>query len=302
MSVDVFIEQKKPLKTTLNLTFLQNMCQALGLSYGVPNTAYALSDYDGGQDIGDTTFVLYDPQKIGRGFSFWADESRHDCFVRLNNPATNEDITSFYGCIGYLCRELKTDHFLQDSNETHSVSQIGELAQNITVWNASELLTFIKMDFSIVFGAMYPVAIEQDIIKRLLSLPESKAIDVFASYLHEKQKNDYYYAKASLFEDNETVITLGMYTVTEEVDSIFPLCPYVPFNYGVDFDYPVDEWIVTFVHEKNGDYCVAGRMDFQDFASAYGLPGKPRFDAKHVIIRLSGKEIMKLLEKRTNKK
>jgi len=296
MSVDVLITQKKLFKTNLDLTFVQAMCKSLGLAYGISNEAYALEDYEGGNDVRGTVLVLYDPKKFARGFRFWPKENCQDCVLRLGTPATNEDIGNFYECVRYLCKALGADTFLQDDETTYSVKQIDGLSANIKTWNASQIRKYQVQKNPITLGARYPVAIEPHFIETLATLPDSELPGYLSAYLQEKQKPDCYYAKAGIYKNQETGTRLGAYSVTSGVPTIFPLSPYIPLACGVDINTPIDEWRVSLVKLENGNGEVLGRMSFQDFVVKYRLADRQRFDANHVIIRLSIDEMRELLK------
>ena len=170
--------------------------------------------------------------------------------------------------------------------------------KGIAEWNAEQLLTLIQHEGLIVFGAKYPIALEQPVIDKLSNMAAPEAAEMFAAYLHEKQKDDYYYAKARIYKNGEGE-TQGVYTLTQDTLSIFPLQPYIPFNSGIAFDFRVDSWNVSLVKYDDSGYTVAGRLDFQDFASKSRLSERRRFDASHVIIELNGQEMAELVKEAT---
>jgi len=296
MSVDIEIKQGGLFKKSLDLGFLKSLCDKQGLSYGVANHAIALDDYQGGNDIAGISFVVYNRGKIGRGFNFWIGDNKKDCFVRLNNPCTDEDVSDFYNFIDAACERLKAKRFSQDGIIKNR-EEIMQIRENITEWNRTVLREQMTGDFIewCIFGAVYPVFIEDSFREQIPYLNDRDVMASYIKYLHEKQARDCYYAKAIMYEDNAGNI-FGRYAITEGVESIFPLKPYITMGANLDKQTAVKEWSVALGFFENGEYSSAGAMDFYDFVSKLNLnESTNKFDAKHVIINISKEDINMLM-------
>ena len=298
MSVDIEIKQAGLFKKNLDLNFLKGICENYGFSYGVPNHAVALDDYQGGKDITGVVFTVYNRKKIGRGFNFWIDNKKSDCCLRLNNPCTDNDINDFYDFLQTTCERLKAKSFLQDG-EIKPVEEIIEIRKNITQWNRQVLRDQIAADYRewCIFGAVYPIYLEDSFREQIPYLSDRDAMASYTKYLHDKQIKDYYYAKAIMYSDNEGNL-FGRYAITEGVRSIFPLGPYITIGTHLDMNTEVRGWSVSLGIFENGEYNAAGVISFYNFVNILSLKENANmFDVKHVIIELNKKDINMLVEK-----
>ena len=296
MSVDIEIKQSGFFKKSLDLDFLKFLCENYGFSYGILNHAYALDDYQGGNDIVGTTFNVYNIKKIGRGFNFWIDSNRRDCFLRLNNPCTDSDISDFYDFISSACEKLKAKNFLQDG-DVKMTEGIFQIRDDIMAWNRSVLREQIAANYKewCIFGAVYPVYLEDSLISQIPYLNDRDMMNSYAEYLHDKQNKDHYYAKPIIYSDNSNNI-FGRYAITEGVSSIFPLKPYITMGSGLDKETEVKNWSVSLGGFENSEYKTLGAVGFDDFVNNLNESAN-MFDAKHVIIELDKRDLNMLIEK-----
>lgn len=296
MSVDILIRQKKIFKNKLDLAFLQKLCGEQGLQYGVPNQALVLDEYQGGADIAGTVFSVYDPKRIGRGFSFEVAENRQDCKLYLNIPCTAEDVASCYRFVQNAAGALGAKKIEQDGN-AYPVAELSGYRDDVARWNQSVLHEFAGRSAGedgpmTVFGAVYPVTPDLAFYQKLLALAPGEAVRCYGEYLHETQNHDYYYAKPSFFKIDGVVT--GMYALTQDVPSVFPLQPEIPVFSGTGLKKEdVGRWLVRFgaIRENGGGFDDLGQLDFGVFAEKIDLAAKPRFDGRHVVIELAQKDL-----------
>jgi hypothetical protein len=125
----------------------------------------------------------------------------------------------------------------------------------------------------------------------------AESLAEFRDLLHERQSVDAYYAMPRFFRDVDGKV-IGAYAITEGVDSIFPIEPFVPFGTLVEKSEALkdaDWWTITLV-SYDGRYQAIGEMQYHDFIR--NVENKEYHDAKNVIIRgLSLGEMKRLLQK-----
>ena len=301
MSVDIEIKQGGLFKKNLDLGFLKSLCENYGFSYGISNHALALDDYQGGKDIVGTTFVVYNVKKIGRGFNFWLDSNKRDCYMRLSNPCADSDVNDFYDFLHTACEMVKAKSFLQDG-ENKLVEDIFQIRDDILTWNRTVLREQIAANYVewCIFGAVYPIYLENSFREQIPHLNDRDMMASYARYLHDKQAKDHYYAKSIMYSDDANNV-FGRYAITEGVRSVFPLTPYITIGTGLKMETVVSSWSVSLGIFEDGDYKTAGIISFDDFVSNLNLnESKNVFDAKHVIIELDKKTINSLVEKSAN--
>lgn len=219
MSIDIVIKQKGILKKALPLEII------LGseLHYG---------NYDGIRlnvgELGETEFIAYNSQHIGRGFSVIWKPKEKDCItLRALTPTSGEELCDFYNCVKRItdywkCSfevdgELKKpSDFLSGLNEMIEFNEraLISLAQNVNSDKSGPLT---------LFSAMWPLVIGKDEADMFIKNPAS-----FGKWLHEKQAVDVYFAVPRFYNTDSGV--LGRFALTENTPSVFPIKPYVPLG------------------------------------------------------------------------
>jgi hypothetical protein len=164
-------------------------------------------------------------------------------------------------------------------------------------WNQELLEKYVKeYDNHIIFGAVYPVYMEKSFLKAVRDKGSINIMAEFARYMHNKQNRDLYYAKALVYTSEDEHLT-GCYTLTQEVFSIFPVEPYIPFNSGLEPDTKVTDWDVYFVINIDGEYKTAGHVSFWPFIEyVRNKVSYTMFDEKHVILKMNKKQIEEVVK------
>lgn len=293
MSIIINIKQNGFFKKKLDLTSLKLLTNRNNLKFGVSNYACVTDEYNGPNNINGYYFIVYS-NSYGRGFEFSID-NKTDIVLRLNIPSTKSDIIDFYEFIKSSCELLKTTSFLQES-EPKSIDIIPTLIEeNITLSN-DVLKNFCQKEDLTIFGAIYPVDIEDDFRKNILNAT-TDTIDIFEKYLYEKQSGDYYYAKPIIYNDKNTNDYIVMFALTKNVNSIIPINPTIPFEICLPENAIIKKWDISIGH-YNDNYETLGIISFNDFKEKINLDSLPRYDKNHVIINLDDQLISKLCLKK----
>lgn len=302
MSIVVNLNQKQGKIKKVDLPFLENWLQQEKASFGLPNEALVLCPYEGEADIRGQLLVLYQPKKIGRGIGFFVDQD-YRVEMNLNYPNTEEDICLFYQLIESFCNLSDTPEFDQEG-EVHFLSQIDALKEEAILFNRDLVKNNLKPDLQI-FGAVYPITLEKELIKKLRKLQQEEAVSLFSTYLHEKQSLDCYYAKPKLYKHNQTGEISACYALTENVRTIFPVRPILPYPYHLPDGEKVANWEVHFVVESQEEnYQMLGVLSFEEAFKILSFKKKPHFDADHIVITFDAEakeKVKKALSKKKDK-
>ena len=181
MSVVVQITQSGKNTKAIGQKFLRSWTDYQKLYWGVPDQAYVLDNYEGGEDIRGQQLILFDRQRFGRGMSLTVDEN-YDIELVLNYPATAPDIRVFYRCIKDLCRNFKLEQFFHE-DEPCTPEQLDSLEQDALSFNARLVQNQLRPGLTI-FGCIYPVVIEEWLVRKLSTLTPPQAHQLFEEYLY----------------------------------------------------------------------------------------------------------------------
>lgn len=288
MSVVVNIQQNSKKVKKIGLDFLSSWTAYQNQYFGILDQAYVIDSYKGEKDIRGQLFVLYSQKKYGRGMSFFVDD-QYNIELVLNYPATKTDIEMFYKFIHDFCKNFGFDTFLQEGNPYH-LDQISQLKE--------EALTFHQDLIGLhpgltIFGCIYPIVLEEELIKILSTLDKKEAYDYYEEYLDKKQKQDFYYAKPLIYQINEHEY-IARYALTENVPSIFPMQECLPFGYDQKLKDKIKDWNVVLVVDKNQKLQVWEEIPYSDFCFIIDINHYPKFDASHIIITINSEILSKI--------
>ncbi|MFV0396254.1 MAG: DUF4299 family protein [Coprobacillaceae bacterium] len=285
MSVDVTIKQKGMFKKALSMQdFLGNT-----FKYGVLRAN--IIDFDKRDEEG---FILYNPNAIARGiYVTYAEGNKSTVSLSLSLFTSDREVDEFYDLIIHLCDIWKTNVFEQDGTQ-YRISDIKEQRINIKNTCLSSLEEFLtKYQGYMIFGAYNPISIDQEVADMLL---EKKDLKVLGEYLHTLQKQDVYYARPSFYQGEKGIF--GIYTLTEDCDSVFPIEPMIPFGMKdpqTGGKLEVNHWylgVYSISEEK-----ILGQIDYFKFVEYVKLEEQSKYDARTNILKgLDIKHLKDMLE------
>lgn len=285
MSIVVNLKQEK--RKLKNFPKFKKWASQENLKFGVLNVAFALEEYNKKRDIRNIQFILYDPTMIGRGITFLL-KPNYDIELSVNYFNTEHDIRMFYKLIKSLCDLLEVNNFYQEE-KLYSINDLNKLENEEVSFNNQLLIKELEKEQTI-YGAIYPITLETTFFNQLKQLEKKEIPIQYQIYLNEKQQQSYYYAKALLEKCNNEI--KGFYVLTENVPSIIPLKPYVPFGYQLPNDTVIKNWYVSFI--KFPEFKKSGVIPFEQLNQLFDLENCTKFDENHIIVTLTKKEIEKL--------
>ena len=288
MSIDVLIKNKQLFKKTLSLQDV-----TLG--------KYACGKLDefGRNDRKscEGNIVIYDPKKIGRGVSLtWTPDMKNEIALSVNFLSTKYDMEMFYAIIRNVMQVWKAKTFEQDGI-SFSEADIDRLCDKqkesslAFMSDVNQLTKGNKSEFITIFGAMFPLDIEIQVIEKYGA---EKDAEGYAEYLHKLQSIDAYYAVPLIYKNKKKANSfLGNFAITSDTDTVFPIEAKVPFGFKnptTGGDLSCDFFAVTlFSYKKNK---VVGTMFFEDFIKQAEVLNNPMFDKTHVLLKGISEEKM----------
>lgn len=274
MAIDVTIRQKLFGGRTMPLEVI------LGddLHYG----NFADESLDVGE-LGDTEFVAYNPECIGRGFSvIWNPKEKKNVILRLPFPSTPRELTDFYAAVERMVKYWDAK-LIVDGNRMSLATFLAGF-QDMVSFNDRIIGQFSREvldgehDTLTLCSAMWPLAMGKDEAATFLEDPENYAV-----WLHEKQAMDAYYASPRFYMGEQGVF--GRYMLMNDLPAIFPEKPTVPFGVtdpttGKALE--CSEWRIRFGIE--GEEEPLGEIAYSRFLSIISDSKKSKYDGAHFLL------------------
>lgn len=289
MSIDVVVKQKGLFKSRIPLSVILGDSLAFGSFDGV--------QLDTGKVHGDTV-ICYDPAHIARGFSVqYPEEDRGQVVLRALTPTGPHELRAFYDCVRRIAKFCRCS--IEVDGEKTKLGDFLSTYDKMLEFNLTVLRHFsdnaneTSGNGFTLLCAMFPLSLGREEMEKF---SRAESLDEFERYLHEKQSLDIYYANPRMFRIDGDVV--GRYVLTEDVRSVFPLAPRVPFGM-TDPDsgeaLKADGWKIAF-YSITEDRAV-GELDYDRFIELLPRDKYTRFDAENILIEgLSLDDIRAILE------
>lgn len=270
-------EVKIPSKVQKHIA-IENLL-AENMAYGVYGDAYFLVE----GEIGHPT-IVFDTENIGRGVE--VDLTDEAIFFDLSVPATEADVDLTFQLLNrslMLCEE--TAFIYED--EAFARDALEPLMQEVKDFQRTSLSrmhqNFLEEDHSecIIFGAIHPVAFDAE----AFNVFTEDAWQSYGALLHHVQNQDLYYAKPICLQAEDRIV--GLYVLTNGVDSSFPLQP----DYLLDQEINVSQWMVGFFDLEEE---MLGTIAYDVFLEHTDTTNK--LDAARFIVRKEKEEMMELVK------
>lgn len=285
MAIDVLIKQKLFGGKTMPLEVI------LGehLQYG----NFVNDQLHVGQ-LGDTEFIAFLPESIGRGFSvIWNPKETRKIALRLPQPSTPRELKEFFAAIERMVNywdgklivdgtRLPLPGFLSafDDFVDFNYTTIKQLAQQV-LDGEDAILTL--------YSTMWPLAMGKEEATRFMEDP-----DYYAQWLHEKQSIDACFASPDFFVGERGIF--GRFTLTNNVTALFPQQPAVPFGVtdpATGKPLECDEWVILLgIQGENEPLC---EMAYSKFLSLIPEDKTSKYDGDHFLLSPLTEEEIKAL-------
>lgn len=274
MSLDVTIKQKLFGSKTMPLEVILGE----NLHYGFwENDQLTLGK------LGDTEFIAYDSDAIGRGFSvIWNTNEKKSIALRLPSPSTAGEIREFFDCVDRMVTywggslivdgaRMKKEAFLSTYDDF--VSFNGKFLDHV----CKQVLEG-KNDDMTLYSARWALSVGKEEAERFTKNP-----DDFAPWLHEKQSMDVFYCNPRFFMGDKGIF--GQYMLMNDLPTVFPAKPTVPFGMtdpSTGKALKCEDWRIALVIE--GESELLCEMDYGKFLDFLPEDRKIRYDGNHFLI------------------
>lgn len=271
MAVEARIKQKSLFKKKLKI---DNTIGVFELSYGISDENFRLMMWKT-----DEHTLIYDKDNLSRGIDFSIENN--DVVLRLSLPTTKEEIELFYSSIEKMCKYLKNDSYMRDSEIVNIKDNNKYIEMDIktSISAIKDIDEKIKNDIDrfYIFGINNPIALGKKEMKEIVDNYEA-----FSKLLDKLQRIDAFYAAPKVFKDKNNKL-FAMYAVMPNNLTIVPTEPYILFRDTND----IDNWYVYFDDNQI--------IKYNDFIN--NVKNKEYYDDNHVLVKVSEKEIKDLVEK-----
>ncbi len=248
------------------------------MGYGIADEAFRLIE---GQ-TGNIT-IVYHKEKVERGIELSLENGK--VHLRMSLPTGENEIIFFYDYVKKICELLNTTTFEREEEKStfEDIPKYIELDKNASVQALKDMEEKLRDG---TYSSMFLYAVYNPITIGTKELSTFKQdIKELGVFLEEKQSIDAYYSSPRVYQrPNDTYF--GIYTITEEVLSIFPLETNLNVN-GTK----VEDVYMAFIFEEE----MKGVIKYSDFLSNTDVNNF--YDSNHFLISLKKKEMRSLLEK-----
>lgn len=248
-------------------------------SYGSRDDNFRLTELEEGEH----SFIVYRKDRICRGFEVVLHGAHGHAYLGL--PTSAEDIELFYRYIKYLCDKTGSTTFVRDEEEV-STAYIETYIQNEiktsknTLKQVRQMLESDEYQEFFISGVMNPICLGREQIEQI-----DDGLDAFATYMHNIQIQDLFYAGVQLYKNSEDDSTMGVLVISENCTTTLPDEPFI-FN----DDIQVDRWIA-------GLYFDSGEIQYILYNQLLAtLDMSHRYDAKRFIVTLNREEMERIIQ------
>ena len=269
MSIDVLIKQRLFGNKTMPLEVI------LGehLHYG-----NFVNDQLNVGELGETEFIAYNPESIGRGFSVvWNPNEKKTIALRLPQPSTTSELKDFYAAVermvSYWDGKLIVDGSRVSLPDFMSAYDNMDDFNNKIIQQVSQQVLNGEHDTLTLYSTMWPLAIGKEEATMFMENP-----NYYAEWLHEKQSINVHFACPAFYIGDNGIF--ARYILTNNLPAVFPYQPTVPFGAtdpttGKQLE--CKEWLILLgVEGEKEPLC---EMEYSKFLSLIPENKKSKYDA-----------------------
>lgn len=237
------------------------------LSIGKQNNSYVLKEVE--EKLEDW-YIIYNSKNIGRGLSYYYKPKQNNEFeMYLNLPTVNSDFEILQEILYLIMETIEVEIIIDEDMVTK-----GNLEEYITQLKNNNINFLANLDISEydnlqLYAAYFPIVLSKEILMKVIEKPAFLGV-----YLNEKQQEDIYYPSPLFLKNNTTNQIIGVFVLSTQCTSVFPLKPRVP--YGLDFTDEEVLWKVNLV--SNVDDNISGEFTYDEFLERSELETIEKFD------------------------
>ncbi len=249
-------------------------------------------------EMGEEEILVYNPNRIGRGFSIvWTPEEKKAVTLRLLQPTTTRELQDFYAAVERMAKHWEGSS-LEVEGQKQSLEVFLDSYREMMEFNLKALKDFAGQVLDgtyntlSLYAAKWPMSMGQEEATLFLHNPH-----LFEEWLHEKQSLDACYESPQFFNlDNQLV---GMFFLSDWTSLIYPDVPAVPpgvLDPRTGKRLQCDKWQVTMIIGSEPE--VLGQLEYSDFLRLLPAEKKSKYDGGHFLLaQLTEDEIRTMANK-----
>lgn len=188
--------------------------------------------------------LLLKDDQSGRGFELdFAEDEYH---VRVNTPTTIHDWQLALSLLQILSKKLNQSISCEDGTDfdTNTILNFNYQADiESGLYSAKQILQERDLKSIELTGVSYTMAFDSSMLDEILA--DDNPAKAFTQILTANQQLDAYFAKQMIIQQKDSDELIGLYVLSEDVATVFPVQPSV--DYGSDIDnQAVTGWNVYF--------------------------------------------------------
>ena len=242
-------------------------------------------------EMGEEEILVYNPNRIGRGFSVvWTPEEKKAVTLRLLQPTTTRELQDFYAAVERMAKHWEGS--LEVEGQKQSLELFLASYQEMMEFNLKALKDFAGQvldgtyDTLALYAAMWPMSMGQEEATLFLHNPH-----LFEEWLHEKQAMNVYHESPDFFMGDTGIV--GRFILVNDLPVVLPDAPAVPMwladpNTGKRPE--SIRWVVTVgIQEEKEPLC---DLEYSDFLRLLPAEKKSKYDGgSFLLAELSEEEV-----------
>jgi hypothetical protein len=245
-------------------------------------------------EMGDEEILVYNPNRIGRGFSVaWTPEAKKAVTLRLLQPTTTRELQDFYAAVERMAKHWEGS--LEVEGQKESLEVFLASYQEMMEFNLKALKDFAGQvldgtyDTLALYAAMWPMSMGQEEATLFLHNPH-----LFEEWLHEKQAMNVYHESPDFFMGDAGIV--GRFILVDHLPVVLPDMPAVPMGLVDPNTGKRPEsirWVVTVgIQEEKEPLC---DMEYSEFLRLLPAEKKSKYDGgSFLLAELTEEEIRAL--------
>lgn len=234
--------------------------------------------------LGETEFVAYLPNFIGRGFSVvWTPTETRKIEMCLPMQSTNDELVAFCCAIERMVQywggRLQVNGERVNPEEWLSGIRALQTENHQLIRSLAKKILDGEHDNLVLPCAMWPLAIGREEAEKMHENPMW-----FGRWLHERQVLDACYCAPRFYSNGK--VFLGRFLCMEKVNYIFPTEPAVPWwvkDPQTGEDLTCDLWRVWLALEAESK--PLAELDYEEFLRRLPPDRVSRYDACHIFVK-----------------
>ena len=290
MAIEIIIRPKRFKKNIKLLELLSLLEPTHGI--GTPSLHFTLENVQGNSPDSEKQLLIFDRKNIGRGFGVILEKDYIK--MTLSAGASISDITIFYDYLDKISAKLQANTFDQNG-KTYNFEERDMIIEKTKLFIVNNLnVKIIEKKKNCILGALLPIVLEDGFIEELAKVPINEQLSLYSKYINDKQQIQAYYVKPVLYQDQQdNRRAWGLYVISENVLSIFPIKPRDPF---FTEGHKLKDHIINIIYDQKKDNTYKELyIDFADFVNNIDLNSYEKFDQNNILIKLKRQDIKPLI-------